>query len=129
MHRTKPADYEPDLKTIWGRLEWSRIQWWERIGRDEGVRPSPRAVADHFGWGRDTYKSHENGLRSKRGLQPEDARKYARAFGVDPGWLATGYGRTFLSPEDIEWAALSQEEKATAIRVAKALSSDERKAS
>ncbi|NVM42806.1 helix-turn-helix domain-containing protein [Ochrobactrum intermedium] len=48
---------------------------------------SAREAAEHFGWGYSTYASHENG---QRGIRLDAARKYARAFKVNIGWLMTG---------------------------------------
>lgn len=51
---------------------------------------SAREAAENFGWTESTYTSHENGTR---GIRPENAKKYARAFkipeasllGISPG--------------------------------------------
>lgn len=41
-------------------------------------------AANHFGWHKITYTSHENGTR---GFGPDEAIRYARAFGVDAAEL------------------------------------------
>lgn len=64
---------------------------------------SARAAAQSRGWIVETYKTHENGTRLKKGLSEEDGRKYARAFRVDLAWLMTGVGeprRRFDKPGD-----------------------------
>lgn len=48
---------------------------------------SAAAAARAFGWGESTYASHENGAR---GLQPDTADKYAKAFKVPAEWLLYG---------------------------------------
>ncbi len=40
-----------------------------------------------FGWNKNTYKSHENGIR---GLSQKAAERYGKAFSVSPWWLLTG---------------------------------------
>lgn len=44
-------------------------------------------AARAFGWPENTYKSHENGMR---GVKPDVARRYARAFGSSPAYILTG---------------------------------------
>jgi transcriptional regulator with XRE-family HTH domain len=73
----------PDWATQSDRLRWARET--SRLG-------SARRVAEDRGWPVSTYVSHENGSRLKKGLSEDDARKYARAFRVDLGWLMTGAG-------------------------------------
>lgn len=48
-------------------------------------------AARAFGWNDVTYRAHENGTR---GLRPDVAARYARAFKVSTGWLLTGEGGT-----------------------------------
>lgn len=48
-------------------------------------------AAEAFGWKVPTYLSHENGSRNFR---LDTARRYARAFRVDPLWLLTGNATT-----------------------------------
>lgn len=60
-----------------------------RKAREQANFTSPKAASDFFGWNEHTYKSHENG---NRGFKLHAARKYAQAFGIDPGWLMTGSG-------------------------------------
>lgn len=47
---------------------------------------TPREAAKRFGWKYDSYIQHENGTR---GIT-RAADRYARAYGVSPGWLLTG---------------------------------------
>lgn len=51
--------------------------------------PTARAAADRLGVAYYSYIQHENG---HRGLKPENASVYSRAFNVTPEWLL--YGRT-----------------------------------
>lgn len=86
----------PNLKTQQERLRWARAQHF----------PSPRAAAKAFDWPESTYKSRENGIRSKRGLQLDDAKKYAKAFRVPLDWLMmtdakNGSAKTLGSKIDI----------------------------
>lgn len=78
---TREPDQADELRTVADRLKWAR----ERAGFS-----SPRKAANAFGWIQDTYRSHESGARSRRGLPPEVAARYARAFGVSAEWLLTG---------------------------------------
>lgn len=54
--------------------------------RDAGY-DTPTEAARARGWNEVTYRAHENG---ERGLRPDAATKYARAFKVSAGWLLTG---------------------------------------
>ena len=47
------------------------------------------AAARAFNWNKNTYRSHENNIR---GLKPNVAERYAKAFRVAVGWLLTGDG-------------------------------------
>lgn len=51
---------------------------------------TPSEAVDKFRWKGSTYMAHENG---QNGIRPEPAVVYAKAFGVDPGWILTGIGR------------------------------------
>lgn len=73
----------PDLTTQAGRLRYARALRYS----------SMRGAANAHGWNENTYKSHELGIRRDGALPEEDARKYARAFGVSPQWLLTGRGK------------------------------------
>lgn len=76
-------------KAPFERLRWAR--------RKAGFRGSSEA-AERFDWNKNTYKSHENGVR---GIKPESAERYARAFSVSAAWLLTGErGESALSPEE-----------------------------
>lgn len=50
----------------------------------------PKAVADRFGWNINNYKAHESG---RNGFGIADAKKYAKAFTVNPNWLQFGIGQ------------------------------------
>lgn len=54
--------------------------------QNAGLR-SAREAAERFDWNYPTYAAHENG---GRGLRPEAARKYARAFNVSAAYLLYG---------------------------------------
>jgi len=41
-------------------------------------------VAENFGWNKNTYKSHENGIR---GISTKKARQYARGLQTTPEWI------------------------------------------
>lgn len=47
-------------------------------------------AARAYGWGVSTYVSHENGTR---GLRPDTAEKYAKAFKVPAEWILYGKGK------------------------------------
>lgn len=74
--------HEPDLTTQSGRLRHARMRKYS----------SMRGAANAFGWNENTYKSHEQGIRRDGALTEDDAKRYARAFGVSAGWLMTGKG-------------------------------------
>ena len=73
---------EPDLRTQAGRLRHARMR----------KHSSMRGAATAHGWNENTYKSHEQGIRRDGALTEDDARRYARAFGVSLSWLLTGRG-------------------------------------
>lgn len=73
---------KPDLRTQSGRLRHARML----------KHSSMRAAANAFGWNENTYKSHEQGIRRDGALSEDDAKKYARAFGISVTWLLTGRG-------------------------------------
>lgn len=62
----------------WQRLTQAR----ERAGYENAVD-----AANAYGWTKSTYISHENGTR---GLRPDVARRYAKAFRVKAEWLLYG---------------------------------------
>ncbi|MCP3735652.1 S24 family peptidase [Sphingomonas sp. RP10(2022)] len=55
-----------------------------REARNTAGFPSAAAAAAARGWTPSTYTSHEN---ATRGFGVDEAKKYARAFRVNPGWL------------------------------------------
>jgi hypothetical protein len=55
-----------------------------REARKDAGYDSAQDAADAFGWGASGYRHHENGTRS---YSPLAAKKYARAFRVNIGWL------------------------------------------
>jgi len=66
---------------------------------------SARIAAKHIGVAISTYGAHERAEDpGGRDYGPNEAKRYARRFGVTPEWLLTGYGagpgdRTFVEPE------------------------------
>lgn len=85
----------PDLRFQHGRLRWAR---------ERAQFASARAAAIAFGWNENTYKSHEGGIRQGEGLKEKHLERYARAFKVNQGWLATGKGdpsNPDLTPEEL----------------------------
>lgn len=91
-----------------------------RIARERAGYSSPRVAAEALEWNENTYKSHENGLRGSDGIKLKHLRKYARAFGVSYEWLVSGSGPLAMTPQDAEWQTLSEEERATALRLLEA---------
>lgn len=75
------------------RLKQARIK--------AGYRSAAEA-ANSFGWTGSTYAAHENGTR---GVKPDDAKKYALAFRIDPGFLMFGTEPSTVKvagvPEDV----------------------------
>ena len=67
-----------------------------REARVKAGYKSPIDAARAFGWNEHTYKSHENGIR---GIRPDAARKYARAFRVDVAWLLAGNSSVSRKPD------------------------------
>lgn len=70
----------------------------QRARRKAGFK-GPAEAAEYFGWNKNSYKSHENGMR---GLSPPNAAKYGRAFHVSQAWLLTGEGQEAASPSQEE---------------------------
>lgn len=60
----------------------------EEARRSKGFATAKQA-ADYYGWNYDTYAQHENGTR---GII-RAAGQYAKAYGVEEGWLLAGTGR------------------------------------
>jgi phage repressor protein C with HTH and peptisase S24 domain len=60
-----------------------------RHAREAAGFKSASDAVERFGWRPSTYMAHENG---QNGIRTEPALIYARAFGVEPGWLLTGVG-------------------------------------
>jgi len=61
-----------------------------RLAREAaGFKSASDAIA-RFRFRASTYMAHENG---QNGIRLEPALAYAKAFGVEPGWLMTGIGR------------------------------------
>lgn len=58
--------------------------------RREAGFDAPTEAARAFGWNTVTYMAHENGTR---GLRPEVAERYARAYHVPAEWLLFGRDR------------------------------------
>jgi SOS-response transcriptional repressor LexA len=68
------------MKTMGDRLKEARNDFKIEAAREAAIR---------FGWTVSTYSAHENG---QNGFGEAAAKKYARAYGVMPGWLLTGEG-------------------------------------
>ena len=64
-----------------------------RTARRDAGYASAAAAAKAFGWPIGTYSCHENG---SRGIKLDAAKRYARAFGVNPLWLLYGTGMESL---------------------------------
>lgn len=80
------------MNTIADRLRQARQTRYE----------SAREAALDQGWTVSTYTSHENGTR---GLRPDQAQRYARAFGVSVAWLlglSTQYEAVAIGPGELE---------------------------
>lgn len=56
-----------------------------REARKDAGYDSAEKAAEAFGWGASGYRHHEN---ANRAFNTEAVRRYARAFKVNPGWLA-----------------------------------------
>lgn len=69
------------MESIHDRLQRARFAAGFETAQDAVTR---------YGWTYSTYSGHENGSRGVRG---EALERYARAFGVDPGWLQFGRGK------------------------------------
>lgn len=69
----------------------------ERLQEIRKKREFAEAVdaARAYGWNETTYTSHENGTR---GLRPDVAERYAKAFGCSPEWLLYGRGKATVAP-------------------------------
>lgn len=57
-----------------------------RDARSKAGYPSAQAAAEAFGWEPGAYRHHENGTRK---FDIPTAKRYGRAFKVNPGWLLT----------------------------------------
>ncbi len=55
-----------------------------RSARKTAGYDSAQAAIDAYGWQASAYRHHENGTRN---FDPEWAKRYGRAFKVNPGWL------------------------------------------
>ena len=60
-----------------------------RLAREAAGFKSASEAVEKFRWRASTYMAHENG---QNGIRTEPALAYARAFGVDAGWILTGSG-------------------------------------
>jgi phage repressor protein C with HTH and peptisase S24 domain len=77
-----------------------------RIAREQRF-PSARQAAKTIGLPPATYGAHERAeTAGGRDYGPNEAKKYARRFGVTPEWLLTGYGP---GPGDTAFDAEQQE--------------------
>lgn len=90
------------VQTIVKYLTYSVMRHEQVMGRKEEVAArlrqareakeysTAKEAARAFGFNGNTYSSHENG---NRGLSPDAAVRYGKAFGVSGAWLLTGEGR------------------------------------
>ena len=76
------------LAPMVGRMNEEPYERLQRARLRAGFK-GPAEAADNFGWNKNTYKSHENGIR---GLTRASATRYGRAFHVSPAWLLTAEG-------------------------------------
>lgn len=61
-----------------------------KLARKRAGYPTAAAAIERFGWDpASTYRSHENGQTPP---PPEDAKAYARAYGVTPEWIVFNVG-------------------------------------
>lgn len=60
-----------------------------RVARSRAGFKSPAAAIEKFRWKPSTYMAHENG---QNGIRPDPALEYAKAYGVEPGWILTVLG-------------------------------------
>jgi SOS-response transcriptional repressor LexA len=67
-----------------------------REARIKAGYPSAAAASRAFGWG-STYASHENG---SRGILPDTAERYAKAFRVPAEWILFAKGRKTETPPE-----------------------------
>lgn len=60
-----------------------------KLARERAGFATAAEAAQRFGWRESTYFGHENG---SRGVRPDVASRYARAFRVSSSWLLYGEG-------------------------------------
>jgi hypothetical protein len=70
-----------------------------REAREAAGFTGPTEVAVNFGWNKNTYKSHESGIR---GISTKKARQYARGFRTTPEWILYERGPGPLNREQKE---------------------------
>lgn len=63
----------------------------------------PAEAARAFGWSEHTYKSHENGVR---GIRPQVAQQYAKAFGSTASYILTGETAAASLPSIVDVATV-----------------------
>ena len=63
-----------------------------RLAREARGFKSARLAAQAMGMPVSTYGAHERAEEGGRDFGPDEARRYARRFGVTPEWLLTGWG-------------------------------------
>jgi hypothetical protein len=78
------------------RLRWARINWQESIG----VSDNAEAAAVSMGMRGPTYRAYERPPHASKHtkLDLNSAMKFARKFGVNWYWLASGDGRPWDKP-------------------------------
>jgi len=65
----------------------------KRARMEAGHRTASHAIR-RFGWKGSTYRAHEN---RQNQFDPETAKIYGCAYGVNPAWLLTGEGEMFAA--------------------------------
>lgn len=83
-HLLSPRRYRLSMQTVGERLKQARIA----AGYD-----SAAAAAEAFGWHKQNVRDHE---ADRRGVSPDQADRYARAYRTGPAWILFGRG----SPDD-----------------------------
>ncbi|MEM7303808.1 MAG: helix-turn-helix transcriptional regulator [Pseudomonadota bacterium] len=80
-----------------------------RLAREKAGFNTAKAAADRFGWVYTSYQAHERG---ERGIRPDVADEYAKAFGIEASDILFGGGDgepLSVSPPGREGEKLSSE--------------------
>ena len=76
-----------------------------RRAREAAGFKSASDAVQRFRWRVSTYMAHENG---QNGIRTEPALVYAKAYGVEPGWILTGLGLGPGAPKSQQSASAQQ---------------------